>query len=348
MKAKTIVLGLIFLSGLGLLVQGNSQSSPTPFPVLTGPYLGQTPPGAKAELFAPGVVSTGMTERGVAVLADGREFYFELAFGRIATIMVTKLVDGRWTEPAIAPFASDSRYFHFEPCLSADGRKMLFLSNRPRAGAEPKPGWGYQHIWASDRREDGTWSEPHDLGDPINSSENEFYPSLTKDGTLYFSRSKPGDAKLKIWRSRLTGGKYETPQILPEAVNGQGSPYNAYIAFDESYLIACVDGRKDSLTPGQANYYIYFRDADDRWSEGVNLGPEVNFAGAAASAPYVTRDGKYFFFGSNKAKPFDFSVKPVTSRRLLEYFGGPRNGGSDVYWIEAAFLAKLRPAAPAK
>ena len=344
MKSKSIVLGSIFLAGLVFYSRGRAQQTP-PFPVLKGPYLGQTPPGPKAALFAPGIVSTGMTERAIAVSPDGREIYFELAFGRIVTIMVTKLEAGGWTEPAVAPFASDGLYYHFEPCLSADGRKMFFLSNRPGAGNEPKPGWGYQHIWASDRRADGVWGEPYDLGPPINSAEAEYFPSLAADGTLYFTRSKASGEKPMIWRTRMTEGKYQTSEALPAAVNEQGIPYNAFIAPDEGYLIACVDGRKDSLTPGQPNYFVFFRDKDDRWSEGVNLGPEVNSPGAAASAPYVTRDGNYLFFGSNRVKPFDFSARPATSRRLLDYFSGPQNGSTDIYWIEAAFLAKLRPAA---
>ena len=83
------------------------------FPALAGPYLGQTPPSAKAELFAPGLVSTGMTERAVAIAPDGREIYFELAFGQIVTIMVTRIEGGRWTEPVVAPFAADLGNFHF-------------------------------------------------------------------------------------------------------------------------------------------------------------------------------------------------------------------------------------------
>jgi hypothetical protein len=312
------------------------------FPELAGPYLGQTPPGAKAELFAPGLVSTGMTERAVAVAPDGREIYYELAFGRVATIMVTRLEEGRWSEPAVAPFASDLGFFHFEPCLSADGRRILFLSNRPRAGERPLPGWGHQNIWASDRGSDGRWSEPYDLGAPVNSDEAAFYPSLTRDGTLYFTRSKAGGENPRIMRSRPEAGRYGEPEELPAEVNGRGKPYNAFIAPDESYLIACVDERDDSLTPGTPNYYIFFRGEDDRWSEGVNLGPEVNLPGAAASAPYVTSDGRYLFFGSNwRKEPAALPGIPMTSSRLFELFCGPQNGGSDVYWIDAAVLPAL-------
>jgi hypothetical protein len=313
------------------------------FPTLTGPYFGQTPPGAKAELFAPGLVSTGMTERAVAITPDGREIYYELAFGKVATIMVTQLDGGRWSEPVVAPFASDLGFFHFEPCLSADGRRVLFLSNRPRAGEKPLPGWGHQNIWASDRGADGRWGEPYDLGAPVNSAAAAFFPSLTRDGTLYFTRSKAAGEDPRIMRSRLEAGRYGEPVELPKEVNGRGKPYNAFVASDESYLIACVDGRDDSLTPGTPNYYIFFRSRDDRWSEGVNLGPEVNLPGAAASAPYVTGDGRYLFFGSNRRKEIvAVTGIPWTFSRLFERFCGPQNGGSDIYWIDAGFLRTLR------
>jgi len=318
-------------------------SRETNFSKLAGKYMGQKEPGMTPELFAPGIVTSGMTERALAISADGREIFFELMFGRIATIMVTKMIDGRWSEPVVAPFARDLKYFHIEPALAADKRKIFFLSNRTRPGDEPKPGWAYQHIWAAERKEDGQWGEPYDLGIPVNSNEAEFYPSLTDDGTLYFTRSQPSGEKPAIWRSRWQGGKYQAPEMLPEAVNGKGTPYNAFIAHDESYLIACVKGREDSLTPGAANYYVFFRTADDHWSAGVNLGAEVNFAGGAANAPYVTRDGKYFFFGSPMAKPLVFQDKAVTMGMFQEYFSGPQNGSSDIYWCDASFLEKLRP-----
>ena len=46
------------------------------FPVLKGPYLGQTPPGMKAEIFAPGIISTGFNEHGISFTNDGKELYF--------------------------------------------------------------------------------------------------------------------------------------------------------------------------------------------------------------------------------------------------------------------------------
>ena len=44
--------------------------------VKAGPFLGQDPPGLQPEVFAPGVISTGLAERDVAISPDGRYFLF--------------------------------------------------------------------------------------------------------------------------------------------------------------------------------------------------------------------------------------------------------------------------------
>ena len=315
------------------------------FSTLAGPYLGQKPPGAAPELFAPGFVCTGMTERDVAIAPDGREIYFGVMSGQVNTIMVTHLEDGHWTEPVVAPFAADLRYFHFEPCLSADGKRVLFLSTRPTAGEETKPGWANQNLFAADRGEDGTWGEPYDLGSPINTTGSEFFPSLTRDGTLYFTCGAPRSGRVRIVRSRLVGGRYQAPDTLPAAVNGQGVPYNAFIAPDESYLIACVDGRNDGAEPGRPQYFVFFRDPADHWSEGVCLGKDVSPVGGNSGSSYVSPDGKYLFFGSSRSRESSPPPQaPLTLRGLRDASGRAGNGNSDIYWMDASFIERLRPA----
>jgi len=313
------------------------------FPVLGGPYLGQPSPGPEATLFAPGVVCTGMNERDVAITPDGREIYFGVMSPQTTTIMVTRLEDGRWTEPAVASFASDPRFFHFEPSLSSDGKRIVFLSTRPTAGEQVKPGWSNQNIFAAERKTDGTWGEPYDLGAPVNTTDNEFFPSLTRDGTLYYTKGKPRPGELAIVRSRLVDGRYQPPETLPAAVNGHGMVYNAFIAPDESYLIASVDGRTDPTPPGPC-YMIFFRGPDDSWSEGVDLGARAPLRNGNAGSPYVSPDGKYFFFGSSQTSETSATAhQPLTFRALREANDQPRNGNMDIYWMDASFLAALRP-----
>jgi hypothetical protein len=338
-RRKEMIMRL-FLPLVGILALWlPAMQVPGPFPVLQGPYLGQKPPGLTPQLFAPGIVSTGMYERDMAASSDGKEIFYGVSFGRITTILSTRQEKGGWTEPQVTSFASDSTYLFLEPSLAADGKTMFFLSNRPPAGQQARPGWQHQNIWISDRRPDGSWGEPYDPGPPVNTEANEFFPSVTRDGTLYFTRSKPGEEKTAIYRTHKNGGKYAEPEMLPPQVNGEGSPYNACIAPDETFLIACVSGRKDSVTAGLPNYYVFFRGRDDKWSEGLNLGAAINMPGASAISPSISPDLKYFFFASNNSQVSSgSSAGRLTFSRLLALYNSPQNGNSDIYWVDAALI----------
>lgn len=307
----------------------------TEFPVLEGNYLGQTPPGTEPEIFARGIISDPMQNRDVAISPDGNEMYFGLASTGIFTIIYSKLVDGYWTPPEVAPFATDPATFNFEPCISPDGETFMFLSNRPPERCEPKRRWEYQNIWAMDRREDG-WSEPYDLGGPINTEAAEFFPSLASDGTLYFTRGDGGE--YYIYRSRMTGGVYAEPEKLGPGVNSGQAQYNAFISPDESYLIYLATGREENI--GIADYYISFRNEDDTWTGPINMGEKINSPGATGASSYVTRDARYFFFSSTKPLGDDVTLAYDLIRRL---YYEPENGSSDIYWVDAAFIEKLRP-----
>jgi hypothetical protein len=108
MKKITMVV-IIFLLVLIACNKPNSKTNPQntsqisgQFPVLQGEYLGQKPPDSTPELFAPEIISTGLYERDVAMTPDGTEFYYGLMLSNYATIMVTKLENGQWTEPQVA------------------------------------------------------------------------------------------------------------------------------------------------------------------------------------------------------------------------------------------------------
>jgi len=157
------------------------------WPVLSGPYLGQTPPGTEPEIFAPGLVSTGLTERDIHISRDGTEIRYGLMDLGLVTVLETRLEAGRWTEPVTVGFHTDSDFACFEPAFSADGQTVLFLANVAAPGQTQGRGWANQNIFRSVRR-DGLWSSPEALAAPVTSDRAEYFPSLALDGTLYFSR----------------------------------------------------------------------------------------------------------------------------------------------------------------
>jgi len=293
------------------------------------------------KLFAPGFISTGLYERDVAMTPDGEELYFGLMSGGYVMIAVTKRVDGGWTVPEIASFCDNPEVFDLEAHITPDGKRLLFLSTRPQEGQEPMAGWVYQDIWAVDRTGDG-WGKPYNLGPPINSDEPEYFPSVTRDGTMYFTREIDDGGKRRslVHRSRLVDGKYQEPEILPEQVNPGDMQFNAFIDPDERYLIVCMAGNPENI--GRGDYYVCFRNEDDTWTNAINMGEKINTQGNNVTSPYVSPDGKYFFFASNR-KSDAAKQQKRTYANLQANANAPQNGSADIYWIDAAYIETLRP-----
>lgn len=318
----------------------------TTFPELTGDYLGQPLPGDVPQLFAPGIVSTGMYTRDIAMTPDGHEIYYCVMEAGFSVIVRTKLVEGRWTRPEVVPFSADAAHQEIEPHITPDGQRMFFLSDRRPDGVPLEPDergrWTNQDIWVVDRAGDG-WSEPYNLGPPVNTDSSEFFPSVTRDGTIYFTRSNPETRASYIYRSRLVDGRYVQPERLPPQVNSTNAQYNAFIAPDESYIIVPVAGRADSF--GGTDYYIVFRRDDDIWSEPINLGDRINTPAGAEFSPYISPDGRYFFFMSSRRIPWSDVPDSLSYDYIRHRVETSGNGKSDIYWVEAEFVDEMRSGA---
>ncbi len=310
----------------------------------TNLYLNQKPPGIIPELFAPGTVCTGFNERDIAISPDGKEILFGLLTTRHVTIMQTRLQNKKWTQPSVAEFASDDRYYYLEPSYSPDGKTIYFLSNRPPQGKEPKPRWFYQNIWAADKKDDGTWGEIYNPDTLLNKPNGQFYPSFTRTGTLYFTQSDTRSGKPLIFKAARESQSFKVPEKLPASVNEQfSSIFNAFVAPDESFLIACCEGRNYSLNPDCANYYVFFRDKADNWSEGIPFGPEINMKGSNAISASVSPDGRFLFFAAQQISPeMQKKSKIKTLDKMLEYLNLPQNGNYDIYWVDAGVIDSLR------
>lgn len=310
----------IFLTTLLVLRVSNSysQDDRTDFPVMKGPYLGQTPPGLTAELFAPGVVSTRYFEHSSPVFTpDLKEIYWSTQIeenGEDLTkpILYMKMINGIWTKPEFASFAK--RWPCTEnPFVSVDGTRLYFMASdsiRPEKA----------DIFYVNRIND-SWSEPVNIGKPVNSPEEyEGQPSVSENGTIYFlSRSY-------LVYSRFLNGKYLEPVRMKDNINTGQADWTPYIAPDESYFIFC-SFRTGGF--GSGDLYICFKQKDGSWGDVINMGDKINTS-ANERFPNVTPDGKYLFFNSTR------KIQGATS-------DGPGNGAGDIYWIDASIINDLRP-----
>jgi Tol biopolymer transport system component len=300
----------ILLMATFLVMLGND------FPVLKGVYLGQDPPGMEPEIFAPGIISTGESEGCSVFSPDGKELIYNVFRDSKTFIYITKLSNGSWSKPELAPFSSD--YYDGDFTLSPDGKKLFYSSARPleEGGKPTRP----SNLWVVEKTGD-RWTPPRALGGAINTPHHESYPTVTSDGTLYFfARDRGGLGKADLFVSRLVDGKYVEVENLGAPLNSEFDEYDPFIAPDESYIIFAAS-RPDSL--GRDDLYISFKKEDGSWSPPVHMGGGINSA-ASENRPYVTLDNKYLFFTSNR-----------------ESSAG--TGSRDIYWVDAKVLKTYEP-----
>ena len=286
-------------------------------------------------LFAPGVISTGDYECVPEFSPDGKTLYFVKSTpdANFWTIVFSRLINGRWNQPQIAPFSG--QYSDADQFITADGKRMFFISRRPvDAGISPNAA-GKLDIWVMDRTARGEWSEPKNLGSPINSEASEFFPTQTKDGTLYFgSGRKGGKGGIDLYRSRVANGKYQEPENLGDAINTTFDEFEPYIAPDESVLIFMAAGRPDGL--GGFDLYLSYN-RDGQWTKAQNLGSPIN-SSADELSPRITRDGKYFFWASTRSSIDKPKTRRWNVRELSSSYHGPQNGLGDIYYVDVRAL----------
>ena len=193
------------------------------------------PPG-KAEMFGAGGISTLINERDFALSPDGREIYYTIYTPKSSfqtIVSCSRQKDGKWTKPEVVSFAGE--FSDLEPAFSADGQTLYFSSNRPTSGnGDTKKDFD---IWKV-KRVGGGWSKPENLGEPVNTSADEFYPSITKSGNLYYTAAYAGGpGKEDIYVATLKDQQYQKPVPLDTTVNSRLYEFNAFVSPDEKFIL---------------------------------------------------------------------------------------------------------------
>ncbi len=281
------------------------------FPALSGPYMGQTPPGAAPKLFAKGIVSRRNGMYGTITFSpDGREAFWKPEPPYEEACM--KIENGLWSPPRRIPFkAPDSIDV---PFFSADGRRLYFMNGTRNAQGRVEK----EAIWFVEKTEAG-WAEPKPFDPIVNSINMHWQFALDKRGNVYYGG---------IWRARFENGRYLAPELLPAPIHVEHSAEDKYrageigpfISPEGDYLIYT-----QMRIPLPSRLLISFRGKDGTWSEPRDLSEKLKTGGSDSSDSMarVTPDGKYLFFQSNRS---DSGV----SRGL--------------YWVDARVIEEMRPA----
>lgn len=209
---------------------------------------------SKVQPFLPEIISKFPTARDITISPSQDEIYFTAQgySGELSTIIKVVKKGDQWSTPEVAPFSG--QYRDLEAMFSPDGLKLYYVSTRPldNQSTEAKD----HDIWYIERSsKTAKWSKPKNLGSPINTKDDEFYPSVAKNGNLYFtSTASTSKGKDDIFMSSKKNNQYTKPVSLSSTINSEGYEYNAYVAPDESFLLFGGYKRNDGL--GSGDIYI--------------------------------------------------------------------------------------------
>lgn len=244
-------------------------------------------PGQPAVVFAPGVVSTGDVFASTFT-PDGRTAVFTKFSPPRMTLMLSTWVDGAWSAPVALPFSGTFR--DLDPAFSPDGRRLYFSSWRP-TGATAADTMNAADTWYVDRERSG-WSVPVHIAGPLNGNDQDYFPSITRQGVLYFDSFRSRPRRRLVYRAApLPGGGFSTPEPLDAVINADSGASNLFVDPDERYIVFGAirpEGR------GGVDLYISWRKGGS-WTPPRNLGDLVNTS-ATEFCPFVSRDGKYLYF----------------------------------------------------
>ncbi|MGW9684547.1 hypothetical protein [Flagellimonas sp. 2504JD1-5] len=254
----------------------NKQTKEKEQPTKEVSYFGQTPPGATAELFAPGTVSVnGRYEYAVSFSPNMDELYFSgNRDNGIQYVFTSKLEGNQWTPLQKANFTKGNKKNEFEAFVDPNGDKLFFAAYDSIFSDEK--------IWRADRLKNG-WGEAKVLDSPIN-DDIVFYPNTAANGDMYYTSI----SKWKMFYAPNKNGSYPKAHELDIAYGAHG-----FISPSQDFIL--VDAQKDNDKTKDRDIHICFREKDGTWSQPINLGPSVN-SDFTETCPSITPDGKYLFF----------------------------------------------------
>lgn len=152
----------------------------------------------------------------------------------------------------------------------------------------------YEDIYYSQRIGDG-WSEPRNMGSPVNSDGNDATISLVNNGKrllLYRDSPKRGD----IYSSEKEGDQWSEPVRLGPNVNSKYEESSAWITADGQWIYFVSDRPEDNFGGRDIFRCPWDAQAND-WGKAQNLGPDVNTR-FDEDGVFVTEDGKTIYFSS--------------------------------------------------
>ena len=180
---------------------------------------------------------------------------------------------------------AENEYF---PGTSADDRMLIYT--RLVGGQQ-------EDFFFSMKQDDGSWGKPQNMGQPINTEENEGTISLSPDGQYVFftgCNRMDGAGSCDIYFSALDGNVWKAPKNLGPPINSRSWESQPCLSFDGKTIYFTSD-----RPGGFGGMDIWFSQySKGKWSVPQNMGPEINTKGNE-QCPFIAKDDQTLYFNTD-------------------------------------------------
>lgn len=178
-------------------------------------------------------INTAANEGTCSISADGRTLVFTSCDGKNSLgscdLYISKKVGEEWTAPENIGGNINSPFWEAQPSLSNDGRVLYFSSDR-------QGGLGRKDLWVSELLDNKTWSKAINMGEAINTANDEISPFIHANGHTFFFASDGhlGMGGLDLFMTESKSGVYSKPENLGYPINTHQDQVALFISADGS------------------------------------------------------------------------------------------------------------------
>lgn len=202
------------------------------------------------------------------------------------------------------------------------------LGERSRKSGEYRKRTYNFAIQYADKNPAGTYVfSPINLGDSVNSADDEYYPSITIDDSMFiFTRRRSGFGEDFFESAILDEKRYTKSHLIKGDINLEPLKGAINISQDGEWLIFAGSNFRGGY--GDFDLYISY-DTPTGWSEPENFGGNINTE-SWESSPSLSPDKRALYFSSNRPGGYGGKDLYVSYRLPSGKWGPARNMGPSI------------------
>jgi len=237
-----------------------------------------------------------------------------------------------WVELAVHNFGAPINTMWSEGELSfADDGTMVFTTSREDLAIAP--GDPKDLYITTFNRETGKWNTPANMGLPVNAAPatnvdplrkgDDREPWISHDGTtIYFKSDRLATTTPlnlnDIFVTHKVNGVWSTPELVPFPISTDAGNEHCPMLLSDGNTLCFASARAGGY--GSFDIWCSAQDANGKWRDPVNQGPNINTA-AAEFHFMEDRDGQWVYFTSTR--PGGYGGADIWASRHL----GPNQWG---------------------